>query len=261
MKPAALSFFRFALPLALLLGSCGIEDYLFLYPVSPGNIRMELNSLSTIVLPNINISEYYYFSNFTLYYRIYLSDAQESGEIQPSQQSLQRVNPTLYNDYAVLEPLTNTESSVTTALASTFRGRNYHTLALRDENIETVLDRNSLGRTINLDFAQLPGTYPSLRVATDIAGVEDTYVLYRSNDNGAFSPRPDQYLVNTSDLRRSDYLTTNFNADVVGNSSLPAGVIRYAYMSVYIVVTGMDGNYSPVYSRPTHVGIFRLPEG
>jgi hypothetical protein len=261
MKPAALSFFRFALPLALLLGSCGIENYLFLYPVSPGNIRMELNSLATIVLPNINTSEYGYFRYFSLYYKIYLSDAQESGEIQPSQQSLQRVNPALYSDYAVLEPYANNETSVTTSLASLFRGRNYHTLMLRDVNIETILDKNSLGRTISLDFAQLPGTYPSLRVTTDIAGVEDSYVLYRSNGNGAFSPMPHQYLVNTSDLRRSDYLTTNFNADVVGNSSLPAGAIRYAYVSVYIVVFGMDDNYLPYYSRPTHVGIFRLPEG
>jgi hypothetical protein len=259
MRRSTRIFSLVSLAFLLLLDSCGIEDYLFLYPVSPGNIRVELNSLSSIDLPDINLNEYYYFTYFSIYYRIYVSDIPESGTIQLSQSGLTRINPTLYSDYAAFEPYTNNDTMITTSLASLFRNRNYYTLALQNTNIEDVLSSASLGKTISLDFAQRPGTYPSLNLYAN-AALESTYTLYRSNGNNAFNPQPTRYFVNTTDLSRSDYLTTAINADVAPNSAAAAGGTRYTYVSMYIVVTGMDPNYSPIFSRPTHVGIFRLPD-
>jgi hypothetical protein len=256
MKQTGSLLFPASLGLLLLLGSCGIEDYLYLYPVSPGNIRLELNTLAVIDLPDINTSEYYYFSYFTLYYRIYISDIPESGDMQLSQNFLSRINPVLSSDYTALEPSTNTETMVSTTLASLFRNRNYYSLALQDAVIEDVLSRGSLGRTVQLDFSQRPGTYPSLNI--DTGGEPESYILYRSNGNGVFTPMPNRYFLNAAELSRNDYLTAAYNADVAGNTMM-TGPERYSYVSIYIVVTGMDQNYSPIYSRPTHAGIFRLP--
>jgi hypothetical protein len=250
-------FFRVCLVFLLFLGSCGIEDYLYLYPVSPGNIWVELNTLAEINLPDIDLDDYYYFNYFTLYYRIYVSDIPVSGTIQLSRTALSRINPALYNDYAALEPYTNNESSVSTSVASLFRNRNYYPLALQSAAIEDVLASNSLGKILRLDFAQTPGTYPSLQIIGP-SGVA-RYVLYRSTGGGVFSPRPNRYFLNAADLSRNDYLNTNFNADTARNSSM-YGSDRHTYVSIYIVVTGIDMNISPIYSRPTHVGIFRLPD-
>jgi hypothetical protein len=86
-----------------------------------------------------------------------------------------------------------------------------------------------------------------------------SYPLYRSNGDGAFEPAPrERYFRNTSELNRVENLTPKINADVVNKPDISGP--RYAYVSMYIVVTGTDSNYTAIYSQPTHISIFRLPE-
>jgi hypothetical protein len=68
-----------------------------------------------------------------------------------------------------------------------------------------------------------------------------------------------RYFLNTTDLNSSTNVSTTVNADVVEVSSSTGGA-RYAYVALYIVVTGIDNNYSPIYSAPTFIGVLRLPD-
>jgi hypothetical protein len=242
--------------LITLLVSCGIDDYFYLYPVPVGNIQVQSNSYATVILPNINLQDFYYFTHFTIYYRIYISDIQELAALQLSQPILNGINPVLSTDYFYIFPYTtsNTQNTqvVNTSISTMFRNRSYYTLALENADIENnVLDASSLGRTLTLDFLQTPGTVPSLLI-NDVR-----YNLFRSNGNGVFNPLPDRYFINSSQLHAGENATSAINADVVDKSvSGP----RYTYVSMYIVVTGIDNNFSPIDSVPTFIGIFLLPD-
>jgi hypothetical protein len=237
--------------------SCGIEDYFYLYPVPLGNIQIQLNSRATVGLPNIDLQEFYYFTHFTVYYRIYISEIQETASIQLSTSSLSRINSALSSDYFAISPYTTTNTQnapVNTSINSIFGTRNYYALALANADIENaILSSSSLGRTLEIEFdpIQTGRQYPYLT----INGL--SYDLFRSDGNGVFNPLPDRYFVNSSQLNSSQNATTAINADVVNkNVSGP----RYTYVSMYIVVTGIDNNFSPINSIPTHIGIFRLPD-
>jgi hypothetical protein len=245
-----------AILICLFFSSCGIYEYIYLNPVASGNITTELNTLATIGLPNFQGTEYRIFNHFIIYYRIYISGSNEAGKIQISQTNLSKINQTLSEDYFRFEPYTTSSSTAATSVAALFSGRNYYPLALENANIDDnvgILGRSSLGKTITLDFKE--GSAPSVKI--DNAN----YVLFRSNgntSNDSFSPVPDRYFINKAELNRSENISSRQNKDVADNTAVSGP--RYTYVSMYIVVNGTDDNFSPVFSTPTHIGIFRLPE-
>jgi hypothetical protein len=246
-----------ALLAALISGACGIEDYYYLYPVPPGNITLELNSRATLRLPlspgQVSPSgEYYYFRHFSIYYRIYVSDVPESGGIQTSPSALSVINPTLASDYSRIAPYLSSETNVNTAIATLFKSMNYHPLALFGQNIDGVLDDGAVGKTIVISFPQEPASVPRLIIDNNAVA------LYRSNGDGLFNPRPDRYFVNSSPLSDPGNINSAVNADVADKSG--ASGPRYTYAAMFIVVTGVDPNFSLVFSTPTFIGIFRLPD-
>jgi hypothetical protein len=257
--PAGRSKFFFSLFFAgvflAFFGSCGIENYYYLYPVPAGNIHVELNSMATVQLPYINTTEFYYFTNFTVYYRIYISDVPESGQIQLSSSSLSRINPELSRDYFAFEPYLDSDTIVNTSIGTLFKNRNYHILALENADIEhNILSLSSArgNTTIIFNFSQTPGNIPFLEIGTR------QYNLFRSDGGGLFTPRPDRYFVNKPELYDSQNINSTTNADVVNKPNISSSP-RYTYVSLYIVVTGIDPNFSPIYSTPTFIGILRLP--
>ncbi|MDR3171830.1 MAG: hypothetical protein LBU17_09420 [Treponema sp.] len=228
--------------------SCGIEDYPYLYPVPSGNITSESISSATIRLPNI---EEDYFTHFTIYYRIYISTSLQTGRIDEGIMST--VNPSLDSDYRAFLPYINSETNISTSIGSLFSNRGYQTLILEGVDIDDVLSKSSFGKTIILDFIQTPGTMPALQDNTT------RYHLRRSNGNGRFNPVPtDRYFLNAPELNSNNNASSTINADVANMST--TAQVRYTYVSMYIVVTGIDGNFSPIYSTPTFIGILCLPE-
>jgi hypothetical protein len=244
--------------LTAFLVSCGIDDYFYLYPVPEGNVQSQSNTMAIVNLPNINLQEFYYFTHFTIYYRIYISDIQ-SLSLQLSQAELNAINPTLSSDYFAIFPYTtsNTQGTqvVNTSISTMFRNRNYYTLELEGADIENdILSTSSLGDTITLDFSPTPGSIPFLSI-NNSAG----YRLIRSNGNGVFNPLPaDRYFLNSSQLNSGANATSNINADVVDKNNISGP--RYTYVSMYIVATGIDNNFSPIDSIPTFINIFVLPD-
>ena len=236
--------------MSLLHFSCGIEDYLYLRPVSSGDIRIRQNTDAVVVLPNFSTTEYYYFTNFAIYYRIYLSDMSETAEIS-SVDSMSRINPSLASDYSAMQTYTDSDSIGSTAIATQFRNRNYYTLELEGANINTVLGPNALGRELGIDFSSVPGRKPTIAINNN------TYILFRSTGNSDFYPMPDRYFVNTAELRSREYAENSlYNEDVEDYAT--GGENDYAYVNMYILLQGSE-NYTYFYSRPTHIGVFRLP--
>jgi hypothetical protein len=217
---------------------------------------MELSSGADIDLPSISGTSYN--PSFTLYYRIYLSDVEVPGRV--SQEDHSRINSALYSDYVNLQQYTDgDESRITTIIGSAFSGRSYYTLALEGVGIESLLDENSGLNTVSLDFAEtsVTGAVPFLQFNNNV------YNLRRYSESGIMRPIPeDRYFFNTSALTSDANISTidRTNLDIQTKSPVISGP-RYAYVSIYILVTGLDSNYSPIYSKPAFVGIFRLPGG
>jgi hypothetical protein len=240
------------------VSSCGIEDYLYLNPVDEGNISLVApNTTATIALPNFNTSEYYYFTNFSLFYRIYVSDVNIIATYPYYSSSLSPINSTLASDFSSLSYYTSSTTTVITNLGSQFSNRRYYTLELQDDASRSItLSSSFLGERITLDFSAGRGA-PVLIVGASSAS-EQTYTLRRTDGEGNFVPVPSNRLFyNTQDLNSSVNATALINNDVADKSSAIGQ--RYTYVSIYIVTTGKDTNFTPLYSRPTHVGIFSLP--
>jgi hypothetical protein len=245
-----------ALALALAPLSCGIEDYIYLYPVQGGNINVRLTENAAIRLPSADSSESLYFTNFAIYYRIYVSDELISSEINTTEQ-MRTINQTLYSDYNSIYPSTSSNSSsstsVNTSVGSLFSSRRYYELELENVNIESVLDSGALGQNLDISFPNLINIKPAL----SIGGSE--YPLWRSTGNNTFNPQPDRFFVNTSELNRTENANTTFNGDVVDKPGISGK--RYAYVSMYITKIGRDTNtLATIYSSPTFIGILKLPD-
>ncbi|GHT56476.1 hypothetical protein FACS1894109_05540 [Spirochaetia bacterium] len=225
--------------------SCGIDEYYYLNPVQSGDIQLTLQERAVIHLPGVSAS---YFTHFTIFYRIYISDYSAPGTIQTSSAVLSSINSTLASDYAAIEPSTSITSTTsnTTNTSSLFRNRNYQ--ILNYEGHDVISSQNT---SLILDFPI--GSNPSVTVNGN------TWNLYRSTGNGSFTPVPNRYFRNTDELNSSANAISTVNGDVVNKSSLSGK--RYTYTAMYIVVTGLDQqSYTPIYSIPAFIGIFRLPD-
>jgi hypothetical protein len=235
--------------------SCGIEDYLYLVPVSEVSIRRP-NTMAIVTLPNFSTIEYKNFTNFSLFYRIYVSDRNEFFPDPYEYSILSNINSALASDFSALSSYTSSNTgTVITDLRSQFSNRKYYAIELQGTTVENVLSSSVLGSEISLDFSIERA--PVLIVQPGTAS-ERIYTLRRTSGEGNFFPRPgDRLFFNTSDLNSSEYAVATINNDVADKTSATGQ--RYTYVSIYIVTTGRDSNYTPIYSRPTHVGIFSLP--
>jgi hypothetical protein len=235
--------------------SCGIEDYLYLIPVSEGGVNISA-ATATVILPNFSTTEYYYFTHFSLFYRIYVSDINITATDPYQSSVLSSINSTLASDFSALSYYTSSTTNVITNLGSQFSSRKYYAIELQETGVENVLSSSALGTQIDMDFTA--GKAPELTVWPSTAS-EQKYTLRRTSGEGNFNPRPvDRLFFNTDDLNSDVNAVATINNDVANKTSATGQ--RYTYVSIYIVTTGRDSNYTPVYSRPTHVGIFSLPD-
>jgi hypothetical protein len=255
--PRALSRFAglaFFIP-AILVLSCGIEAYHYLSPVPSGSITSSMGDQATIALPSISSSD---FTHFALYYRIYISYSNRTG-ISLSASDLREVNPALYSDYTYLSSYTSTSNTATTTvnIASVMTNRGYQPLYFEDSSggiSSGVL--TSPGIQIQLHFPQLVAlnNFPYLSLPGNVR-----MNLKRSNGDGTFGPLPQhRYFLNTVELNNAGNINATVNADVAAPGG--SGVNRYAYVAMYIATAGInEQTYTPIFSIPSFVGIFLLP--
>jgi hypothetical protein len=241
------------------LVSCGIETYKYLDPVDPG-IPMLLNTRAYISLPG---NQPNYFRYFIIYYRIYISaipvDVVDTG-------ALAQINPALHSDYTYFYSYTNSQSTVApTTMGTTFANRKYFPLELENESIESVL--GSGGRVITLDFAD-PQYKPSLimgdlRIPEQPGAPYPRYQLSRNTRNDNTPYANNYYFVNSDDINNGDHISSDssrVNQDVQNSAQSISGR-KYTYASMYILAHGLDDSrFTNIYSIPTFIGIFRLPD-
>jgi hypothetical protein len=184
------------------------------------------NSRVTVRLP----SQSTYFRSYEIHYRIYASVIPLAGTIAESQ--LSGINPTLASDYNAIQPYTNPDTNTTTNVGSVFTTRKYY-----------VLDNQIPSNGFSIDFAltetitePLLGSQPLRRAST------------------LSNPQPNRSFLNHAELYSSG--NANFNGDVQPSTGTPG----YTYVCMYIVATGVDNNYSTIYSKPTFIGVFLLPD-
>ena len=220
---------------------------------------MSDNTSARIWLPSSSNDGYSsYFVRFEIYYRIYISGEQLSGEINTSTLRSQ-INSSLNNDFESLKGLTDktNTSNIPTNLDTTFSNRRFFKLTLEESNIDNVLGGSSLGQTMDIRFSPINGEIPVLLLNGS------TYTLRRANSGLTvnFNPRPeDRYFLNHQDLNNTANVTNDINADVAANTQpIQDFEQRYTYVSMYIFAVGKD-YLSTIYSLPTHIGIFRLAE-
>ncbi|MDR2143820.1 MAG: hypothetical protein LBP29_05580 [Treponema sp.] len=256
-KPASVcgkKFIPLFLAVIAVFSGCGVEEYYYLPQIPEGNIEVELNTKAVIRLPNVdtNPTGFYYFKGFNIYYRIYVSGLLLNGKIQNSSDMLGSVNSYLYSDYSAIYPSTDsTNTSVNTSIASLFRNRNYYELALAEADIKNVLSK---GSTAEISFEPNTGRRPTLSINGGTP-----YTLYRSDGENTFTPVPNRFFLNSDDLNKTENINSQKNADVANMSGSPSA-IRYTYVSMYIVMTGMDSNFTTIYGNPTFIGVLKLPE-
>jgi hypothetical protein len=266
---------KLILPAALLF-SCGLEDYIYLEPVDTA-YATGVNS-AIIVLPTANSTspndEYFRF--YAIYYRIYISDL-SLDSITSSQQRYD-VNPALASHYNTLEPYTTNDNVSPNAIGSVFSNLRYHPLYLSLDKTAPIELYQILGRqdytgaappvpapwpptsqpwNLSLDFTDSTDG-PFMTLSYDTASGRRLY-LFRSS---GFTSSPNRLFFNTTgtgSITDAGIINNTVNADVEPKSNIIEANPKTTYVSMYILATGIDQNYTQIFSRPKHIGIFRLP--
>ena len=231
---------------SLLVPSCGIEENFYLPQVPQNSITRQLNTDATIVLPALD--QYYYAQSYLIYYRIYISGIFTGADIQsPSERG--SISTDLANDFNSINPYADPTSQTSSNVSGILTGRGYFELELDGANISSFLPAS--GGTVTISFPENTG-YPAMSFNN---GQEVR--LRRSSE--LISPQPvgDFYFRNSDELSDPANSNSNTNADVASRSG---GSTGFAYASMYIVAAGLDtASFRQIYSKPTHISIFKLP--
>jgi len=226
--------------------TCGIDEYYYLPQVSEGGITVNLNTEAKIPLEDI--SNEYYAVSYTIFYRIYVSNFLTSSSTDIAQ-----ISPALVSDYNFFSQYTNPTNTTSITSLNTFRSRNYYELEFDGTDIASILPKG--GGIFSIRFPPIPWREPTASLDTLNDGLE--YKLLRSSKLISPQPRGDLYFRNTPELRSYENTNANINADVAGRT----GEMQYSYVSMYIVAYGVNpSNFTEIYSKPTHVSLFRLPD-
>jgi len=243
--------------------SCGLEAFYYIDYIPYSDIQDTVSA--TIRLPSSSDEGYSaYFTNFIIFYRIYISDIQERGRIAEAATNNvnnRTLNSALNTDFNSLYSYTDkTSTTVSTAnLENMFLNRKYFKVELEGREITSVLGSGSLGKRLTISFPDNTGVKPTLSLDNDV------YTLLRdklSIGSLNFSPvMRSRNFLNHPDLYNPANATAEVNADVAKDSKSNVEFL-YTYVSMYIAATGKSFELPPrvIYSQPTFIGVFRLAE-
>jgi hypothetical protein len=174
------------------------------------------------------------------------------------------INTALNSHFNTIDPYITSENIAPSGISSVFTRLNYYPLYV------------SLNKTDEIDLVNLfgPGVTPGGTVYLYFTDPNDgpymtlyapsnnpastRYYLFRSNKADPF-PKEDRLLFLQSDKAFDNQnITVDSNHDVEKPRNNFDTSTKTAYVSMYILAVGIDYNYSPVFSRPLHLGIFKL---
>ena len=241
----------------IITAGCGLdEDYPEIYPVT--DIDMSFNNFATVRINNSNSSTP--FTNFIIYYRIYISDEY----IDPTTDTVSKfstINSTLASNYNTFFKYIDSTDPVTEDMNGLFTRQNYKELCFTDNNgmevkSEDILTSSVFNRNLEFDFRYI--NKPPKMTIMNGTSIEGVYTLLRSDE--IINPLPeDRLFINSNDLWDPDNLPDN--KDDVVNKLAMSKTERYTYAAMFIVAKGNNAaTISYAYSAPALIHVFYLPE-
>lgn len=235
----------------LSLAACGIDDYVYLDPVSDTDWSF-LNNQITCTLPSSQTEGY--FQNYVIYYRLYPSTVNKSGN-SLSTGDFSSINSAMYSDYLSIYPYSTEDDEAPVYLQSLFENTlGYKELCLgqavssRDDldtivevDAENLLGDGSHGKTITIDF-----NLQSLETAHPGLIIDGTkYRLLREDA--------------TTTLPSRDFLQDSELDSEMSGADFEGTALNYTYAVFYIVAKGIDESFSTLLSRAAFLGALQLP--
>jgi len=151
------------------------------------------------------------------------------------------INPALVSDFNFFNPFTDPVNYSSITGINTFSSRRYY---------ELEFPIGMTGGTLFIRFPTAQGGFPTISLNNNTVNLRRSSLLT--------SPRPenDRSFRNTIELNNNANATAAINADVA-----PAtGQTGHAYAAMYIITVGQNPqNFSRVYSKPTFISVFKLP--
>jgi hypothetical protein len=265
-KARCIVFVCCALALAAGFVSCGLDDYTYLPSVTDSGgyiVTKVLNNTVIMRLPNPPPD-----ANYTIVYRMYVSGVDTLGDIQISYDALSTINSSLASDYNNLWSYADpaNENTNTAGVGGAFDSRGYFTLALEDDNgIVDIGDALSSGELL-IEFPANPQTIPTMTM-TPGSGAARTYRLLRSkgpdNVNSKENtplPANSRYFLNHTELNSKQQQQDPAVPDNLDVAASSTSASRRTYISLYIYYVDWDDSMNRVYSKPTFIGILKLPQ-
>ncbi|WP_304222708.1 hypothetical protein [Gracilinema caldarium] len=218
------SFIIAATSLALFM-SCGIDNYIYLAPVS--SINRSIDTI-TVSLPNADQPEDF-FLGYKIYYKIYLSTQTFTSVIATS--DFVALNTILNSDYSKISPYLSTDSVVSINMDSFFKDTlAYYQLKVANNDLQSLLAATSLNNSFTLQK-----TNSSLSIIIS----SNEYNLQRSvSDNSSVFA----------------YL------GITGNDVVTLDNHSTGYVVFYIFAYGTDEYGASIFSKPAFLGVLQLPQ-
>jgi len=255
--------------------SCGLENVPFIDRVWDP-METEIFGARGIHLPDRSRAGFgsdESFSHFVIFYRLYASNQLPSHIDIGSRSQLAAINSHLDTDvFALRSWVDPTNNNVNTAGVQNFfmNTRGFFRLELEGTTPiggrNGLLGQSSLGNILEINFDDVPGQPPHLLLRDRNGVLLRQYDLRRAGggrDGFNFEPLPEfggaLPFLNHPDLRYQGNRTADINADMA-NWFPPLGA-EETYVLMYIAAAGLsfDVPPRPVFSQPTYLGIFRLP--
>lgn len=242
----------FALFLCFLLTTCGLMEFYFL-PQVP---QIDINdaSLTGVELKLQNLTSVYA-DGYNVFYKIYISGYNHTGQTIPPQQ-YNLISTTLVQDYNAYVNLSDPSTTSALSNINTFTNRGFFEL---EYDFASGVDHYLIdGITTVISFHPTQYDNPVIIINND-----PPVNLLRSSRwlPSSYQPPGVPLFLNTPELNAAENASSNINSDVSIASSLSAEETdRHAYVSMYVIAVGINPETIEfIYSKPTHVGIFKLP--
>ncbi len=246
MRPDAVTRLFPVLLLAIGLGACGIDDYIYLDPVTDTDWRPSDQRIS-FTLPS---DQNEYFDNYVIYYRLYPSSVSKIG-IAFTTGDFSSLNTSMYSDYSNIYPYSTEDDEAPVSLEALFTKLGYKELSFGtsvatkdglgsisgEVGVETLLTEDAAGKTLTIDFnlSVLQKAHPSLILDGT------AYRILRENASETLPSRDFLYYASMK------------GGDFEGNA------LANTYAVFYIVAKGTDLSFSTILSRAAFLGALQLP--
>lgn len=206
---------------SILFASCGIENYIYLTPVTA--ITKTADTIS-VTLPLFSDQPVDYFSGYMIYYKIYTSTNNLTSSIESS--NFGDINSSMSTDYSKLSPYISTDSFNSINMYVFFNSIGFSQLQLYNTDI------NNLLKTINNFKLQ-----------------KNQFELDLENSNSS----------NSYTLIRINKEAFKYKTDISGDDVVVIDNHSTAYAMFVIFTYGVDEYGSPIFSRPSLLGVLQLP--